>query len=146
MMYLDGDFVGRTDLPLVASGERFTAGLGVDPQFRIERVLVDRSTTVQGGNQVRNLSYVIRIRSFQEQEARLQVWDRLPQDQPGAVSVELVETSVPLSEDAQYVQQEKSKGLLRWDVSLAAGAETEIRFAYSIAFDRKLQIGGLQAE
>src|SRR5439155_1996708 len=31
-MYLGTDFVGRMDLPLVAIGEEFTAGFGVDPQ------------------------------------------------------------------------------------------------------------------
>src|SRR5262249_19230926 len=30
-MYLGTDFVGRMDLPLVAIGEQFTAGFGVDP-------------------------------------------------------------------------------------------------------------------
>ena len=145
-MYLDGDFVGRGDLPLVASGERFTAGLGVDPQIRAERVLLDRSTSVQGGNQILTLRYAIRIKSYKDQEARVQLWDRLPQDQPGALSVDLVDPSSPLSEDADYLQEEKPKGLLRWDVSIAAGGEMEIRFAYTIAFDRKYQIGGLQAE
>ena len=146
MMYLDGDFVGRGDLALVASGERFTAGLGVDPQIRAERVLLDRATSVQGGNQILTLKYAIRIKSFKDQEARLQVWDRLPQDQPGALSVDLVDPSHPLSEDADFLQEEKPRGLLRWDVAIAAGQELEIRFAYTIAFDRKYQIGGLQAE
>ena len=146
MMYLDGDFVGRGDLPLVASGERFTAGLGVDPQVRAERILVDRSTTVQGGNQILTLKYAIRLRSYKDEPVRMQVWDRLPQDQPGALSVDLVDPSHPLSDAADYLQQEKPRGLLRWDVEVPVGEELEIRFTYTIAFDRKYQIGGLQVE
>src|SRR5262249_7814740 len=32
-MYLDTDFVGRMTMPLVAIGEEFTAGFGIDPQL-----------------------------------------------------------------------------------------------------------------
>src|SRR5207344_1869618 len=32
-MYIGSDFVGRMSLPLVAVGEEFTAGFGVDPQL-----------------------------------------------------------------------------------------------------------------
>src|SRR5438309_4395253 len=48
-MYLGTDFVGRMNLPLVAIGEQFTAGFGVDPQLQIQRHLVDKSRTTQGG-------------------------------------------------------------------------------------------------
>src|SRR5262249_19141966 len=34
-MYNGEDFVGRMDVPLVAIGEQFTAGFGVDPQLQV---------------------------------------------------------------------------------------------------------------
>ena len=40
-MYVGTDFVGRMNLPLVAIGEQFTVGFGVDPQLQVSR---DRST------------------------------------------------------------------------------------------------------
>src|SRR5207253_5161625 len=51
-MYLGTDFVGRTNLPLVAIGEQFTAGFGVDPQLQVQRQLVDKTRSTQGDNQV----------------------------------------------------------------------------------------------
>src|SRR5262249_56005911 len=51
-MYLGTDFVGRMDLPLVAIGEQFTAGFGVDPQLQVQRQMVDKSRETKGGNQV----------------------------------------------------------------------------------------------
>ena len=36
-MYHGDDFVGRMDVPLVAIGEQFTAGFGVDPQLQVQR-------------------------------------------------------------------------------------------------------------
>jgi hypothetical protein len=36
-MYVGSDFVGRMNLPLVAIGEKYTVGFGVDPQLQVAR-------------------------------------------------------------------------------------------------------------
>src|SRR5262249_56012978 len=51
-MYIGADFVGRMQLPLVAIGKQFTVGFGVDPQLQVQRVLVNKTRTTTGGNQV----------------------------------------------------------------------------------------------
>ncbi len=51
-VYVGTDFVGRMRLPLVAAGEPFIAGFGVDPQLQVSRRLVRKSRSVQGGNQI----------------------------------------------------------------------------------------------
>src|SRR5439155_6123577 len=58
-MYQGTDFVGRMHLPLVAVGEEFTAGFGIDPQLQIQRQMMDKTRSTQGGNQV--LKYEYRI-------------------------------------------------------------------------------------
>ena len=42
-MYVGSDFVGRMNLPLVAIGERYTVGFGVDPQLQVSRLMVKKS-------------------------------------------------------------------------------------------------------
>ena len=64
-MYVGSDFVGRMNLPLVAIGERYTVGFGVDPQLQVSRLLVKKSRTVQGGNQVHNYDYRITVGELQ---------------------------------------------------------------------------------
>ena len=56
-MYVGTDFVGRMTLPLVAIGEEFVAGFGVDPQIQVERQLVEKNHSIQGGNQVQTYDY-----------------------------------------------------------------------------------------
>src|SRR5438067_5070202 len=77
-MYLGTDFVGRMNLPLVAIGEQFTAGFGVDPQLQVQRQLVDKTRTTQGANQVLKYEYRILVNSYKSEPVKLQVWDRLP--------------------------------------------------------------------
>ena len=75
-MYLGGDFVGSTKLPLVAVGKPFTVGLGVDPQLQVSRILVDRTRTTQGGNQVLTFKYRVMLSSYKSVTVPVQVWDR----------------------------------------------------------------------
>jgi hypothetical protein len=63
-MYVGSDFVGWMNLPLVAIGEKYKVGFGVDPQLQVARVLLKKNRTVQRGNQVHNYEYRITVRSI----------------------------------------------------------------------------------
>lgn len=142
-VYLGGDFVGRTALPLVAAGQQFEVGLGVDPQLTVTRELVDRDA------EVRRVAYVVRIESFKDEAVPVRLWDRLPtapNDNARAIAVELVEGADRLSDDPEYLRTERPDGLLRWDLTVAPDEPTEVRFAYTLAFDRTLEIGGFETK
>ena len=150
-VYLGGDFVGRTDLPLVAVGRPFTVGLGIDPQLAVTRQLAGRDTDVRGGNQVRRVEYVLRIESYKDEPVPVRLWDRLPtgpegDDDSNALGVELVQNSSDLSDDAEYQRDDRPEGLLRWDMEVGPETPAEVRFAYTLAFDRALEIGGFETK
>ena len=144
-MYVGTDFVGRMTLPLVAIGEEFTAGFGVDPQLQVERTLVQKSHSVQGGNQVQSYGYRISINNFKQTDVTLQVWDRLPNPQTESVAVELLQTAPALSADPEYERNQKPLNLLRWDVPVKAGAAgasaTTVVYNFKLQYARDVTIG-----
>ncbi len=155
--YLDGKFVGRTEIDAIARGQSFTLGFGADPQLRASRRLVEREKEVQGGNQLINLHYELRLENFSEEAVKVRLLDRLPlSDNSLAIKISLGEVSTPLSKDAAYKRLEHPKGILRWDVGLEAEASGEKAFSleydYRLEFDRNYQlstpsqIGELQEE
>jgi uncharacterized protein (TIGR02231 family) len=148
-MYLGADFVGRMNLPLVAIGEEFTAGFGVDPQIQVDRQLVDKTHSIQGGNQVQTYDYRIRVSSFKETPAIVQVWDRLPKAENETVDVQLVHATPELSTDPAYLRNDRPKNLLRWNLSLAAGMNGEkaavIDYEFKLQYDRNVAIGNFKA-
>jgi len=77
-MYSGSDFVGQMTLPLVAVGEQFTVGFGVDPQLVVQRSMVDKMRSTSGGNQLLRYDYRILVNSYKTEKVKLQVWDRLP--------------------------------------------------------------------
>jgi hypothetical protein len=125
------------NLPLVATGERFTVGFGVDPQLQVNRQLVKKAQSVQGGNQVHSYEYRITISSYKTTPARVQVWDRLPRAEADAVAVSLVEPTPKLSDEPSYLRRDRPLNLLRWDLTVAP--ETSGEKAAAIAYQFKLE-------
>ena len=111
-VYVGTDFVGRMRLPLVAAGEPFIAGFGVDPQLQVSRRLVRKSRSVQGGNQIFDYEFRLGLRNYRPGPVKLQLWDRLPKPQGEAVAVNLVKTSVELSNDPPYQRTARTDNLL----------------------------------
>jgi Domain of unknown function (DUF4139)/N-terminal domain of unknown function (DUF4140) len=120
-VYVGTDFVGRMRLPLVAAGEPFVAGFGVDPQLQVSRRLVHKSRSVQGGNQLFDYEFRIGLRNYRGNPVKVQLWDRLPKPEGEAVAVNLVKTSVELSKDASYLRTARMDNLLRWDLDIPPG-------------------------
>lgn len=143
-MYFGNDFVGRSVLPLVAIGEQFTAGFGVDPQLQVQRRLIDKAKTMQGGNQVQRFDYRILVSSYKAQAVKLQVWDRLPYSENQTVAVTLVQQTPELSKDPLYLREERTKNLLRWDMVVEPNSSGEkamaINYQFKVELDRQMQL------
>jgi uncharacterized protein (TIGR02231 family) len=120
-VYVSGNFVGRMRLPLVAAGEPFVAGFGVDSQLQVSRRLLRKSRSVQGGNQIFDYEFRIGLRNYRPDPVKVLVWDRLPKPQGEAVAVNLVKTSIGLSNDPPYQRTARLDNLLRWDVDVPQG-------------------------
>ncbi len=148
-MYLGSDFVGRMQLPLVAIGEHFTAGFGVDPQVQVSRELIKKSRTLQGGNQVHELQYRIRVASFKSAPCNVQVWDRLPRAEAESVGVTLLDAKPSLSADATYLRVDRVANLLRWDLSVDPASNGEkassIEYSFKMEYDKNVAIGNFKA-
>jgi uncharacterized protein (TIGR02231 family) len=144
-MYAGSDFVGRMDLPLVAIGEQFTAGFGVEPQLQVQRQLLDKARAMQGGNQVLKYEYRILLSSYKPEKVKVQVWDRLPHAENETVGVTLVKSTPELSKDPLYQREERPNNLLRWDVEVEAGMSGEkalaVQYEFKMELDRNMTIG-----
>ncbi|MDB5312337.1 MAG: hypothetical protein JWO38_6539 [Gemmataceae bacterium] len=150
-MYLGSDFVGQTKLPLVAVGKPFTVGFGVDPQLQVSRVLLDKTRTTQGGNQVLTFKYRIAVTSYKKDPVSVQVWDRMPHAEAAqTIAVTLNTPKQELSTDPLYVRDEKPKGLLRWDVTVQPNQNGEkalmIEYEFKLELDKNINIGGFLAK
>src|SRR5262249_22808735 len=144
-MYQGSDFVGRMSLPLVAVGETFTVGFGVDPQLQVQRQMVDKARATQGGNQVLKYEYRILVSSYKAEPVKLQVWDRLPHAEVETAGVRLLKASPEISKDGLYQRESRPNNLLRWDMDVEPSRNGEralaITYEFELALDRQMLIG-----
>jgi len=143
--YVDGQFVGRGEMPTVAAGQPFNVGFGIDTSLRAARELVEKADATQGGNRLVNLTYRLTIENFSDKPAAVRVLDRLPTGKDEELKVTLVKTSHDLSKDQTYLKRKRDKGMLRWDLEAPAAAGLEalaVEYEYRLEHDKLLAIAG----
>jgi hypothetical protein len=149
-MYHETDFVGRMKIPQVAVGEQFTVGFGAEPQLQVQRVMVDKQRTQQGGNQILSYQYRILLSSFMSERVKLQVWDRLPHAENETMGVTLVKAEPQLCKDPLYTREERPNNLLRWDLEIDPNQNgekaLEINYDFKLELDRQMTIGTIQSK
>ncbi len=144
-VYLDGRFVGRSEVGAVARGQSFVVGFGADPQLRAHRELANKDDKIQGGNREMAFSYRLVIENFKDTPVTVRLLDRLPHsERDSEIRITTTMMDVPLSTDPLYERVEKPKGILRWEVDVPANAAGEkakiVSFDYAVEFDRTLYL------
>lgn len=142
--YVDGQFMGQGQIPLVAKGQRFVVGLGVETQLRASRELVDKTEQTQGGNRVMDFKYRLLIENYTDKPVQVRVFDRLPEPTSKDIRLTIGESSAPISKDAVYARTLQKSGIQRWDVEVPARASGEqarlIEYSFRLEYDRNLAL------
>ena len=147
-VYLDGRFVGRTEMVSVTRGQTFVLGFGADPQLTATRQLIERDQQQQGGNTRLSFAYRLAVENFGDQPAAVRLYDRLPNFKDSDdVKLTLDSGFGDLSKDPVYLRIDRPNGILRWDTTVDAGATGEeasvTEYRYTLEFDRNF---GLASE
>ena len=154
-VYLDGRFVGRSEVPTVARGQSFVVGLGADSQIRSRRELVDRSNRINGGNRETTLQYKLVVENYKDAAVSIRVVDRMPiAGDESKIRVTLDDkVEDQLSEDSTYVKSLYPQGILRWDTEIdgrSMGDKAhEIDYSFKLEHDRQYVVslpGNLQEQ
>jgi hypothetical protein len=129
----------------VAQGESFIVGFGADAQLRARRELLDKNEDIQGGNKELKMRYRVTVENYKNQPVQVRVYDRLPHSNRASdVRISLDAPETALSTDVVYLRTERSKGILRWDLEVAAGATgekaSEIVYGFKLDFDRNFAL------
>jgi uncharacterized protein (TIGR02231 family) len=143
-MFRNGEFVGKSQLPQVTIGEKFTAGFGIDSQVQVPHELEDKKTRIQGGNSIDTYHYRVALSNYKNTTVELQLLDRLPHTDDTSIKIELEKTEPELSRDSEYLRTARKKGILRWDLHLAPNtveeSTTVVKYSFTMEYDKNMQI------
>jgi len=143
--YLAGDFVGKGSLPLVARGQDVTIGFGTDTQLRCRRELVDKSDKISWGSRIQHFRYRLRLENFKDVPVKVRLIDRIPASKSGELGVSLGKHAEKLSADPIYIRDERARGIMRWDITLAARATGEtirqLDYGFELKYAKDAHVG-----
>jgi uncharacterized protein (TIGR02231 family) len=131
-LFLGGAFLGLTETEFAAPGEDFSLYLGVADQVKLTRTLdKKRSALIRGGAKTRmQVSFIVAIENLSDQALALQLTDRVPVSETDEVRI----TGVKIQPDGKP----DTKGLLHWDLNLAAKQAKEFRIEYVLEYPTSL--------
>lgn len=141
-IYLNDQFVGRSEIPFVTRGQKFIVGLGADPQLVAKREVVSRNEETQGGNRRITIRYRLKVENYHTEATPIRLLDRIPVVSEGNdIQIKLASDTPKISEDKIYQEIERPEGILRWDLDVPGNGESaSIEYGYSIEFDRQYSL------
>ncbi|MFN0191500.1 MAG: mucoidy inhibitor MuiA family protein [Aestuariivirga sp.] len=140
MLYRDGVFMGQGALPLLSPGEETKLGFGADDLIKVKRVEVKSTRGEEGLLTTSNIDerfYDITVKNLHDFALPVTVLDQIP-----FTSAQDVTITIPAGMTAPTRKDvDKKRGVLGWDVDLAAKGETVIKHGFKVAWPEGVQVG-----
>lgn len=127
-LFRDATYVGSGRFPLLAPGEEYELGFGVDDSVRVRYSIAEEKrgeTGIITTSKTDSRSYRITAKNLHQQPIQLTVLDQIPVSQNADIKVDLTGKTAPTRRDV-----DDKRGVLAWDATLAPSEERVIEFGY----------------
>lgn len=137
-LFTGDDFIGSTQLELVAPQGEVELYFGVDDRIKVERELKRREVdkTLIGGKRRLHYAYEIRLENLLGAVASLALHDQLPVARHEEIKVRLDSVEPKPSQQTEL-------NLLKWELTLAPKEKRTLRFEFTVEYPQTLEVQGL---
>jgi uncharacterized protein (TIGR02231 family) len=146
-IFLDNDYVGRSDLVRVASGETFEMFLGIDEGIKVTRNEVSRKVdegSFLSRRKKTDLVYAIEIQNNKRNPVNIVVYDQLPISQHSDIEVRSTRIQPePSAPDPDNANERAAQGMLKWNLTIPAGGKQEIRIEFFVRHPLDMDVTGI---
>lgn len=140
MVYVDGDYVGKTAIKPLAPGESADLSLGIDEGLKVKRELVkkyERNKGTLSKKQEMEYDFRIVIENFKKQTVKVKVVDQLPRPLQEEIELGDVKLSPPPEE------WDKDKQQVSWTLEIKPGGKSELLLHFTVSSPRSARVIGL---
>jgi uncharacterized protein (TIGR02231 family) len=137
-LFAGDEFIGATELELVAPQGEIELYLGPDDRVKVERELKRREVDKKfiGDKRRLHYAYEITLENLLPTEARVTLHDQIPVSRHEDVKVKLSAAEPEPSEQSEL-------NLLDWELELAPGEKRDVRFGFTVEHPRAMRLTGL---
>jgi len=144
-VFLEGDFVGVSQLAAIAPAEEFDLYLGIDENVKVRKEEIERKVddVLLGGipapNRKITIVFKTTVENYKNKDITFELFDSVPVSQDERIKVR-VERVTPEPKEKDYKDK---KGVWRWELKLEPRAKKEISYTTIIDYPRSLQVEGI---
>jgi len=144
-VFLDGDFVGTSQIKNVGPEEEFDLYLGVDENVKVKRELLEKKvdeTLIAGipaSTKKTVYKYKITIENYKLKKIKTKIFEAIPVSQEDRIKVKVDKVSL---EPNQKDYKDK-KGIWIWELELNPKEKKEIYYTYTVEYPREMIVEGL---
>jgi len=133
-VFMDNNFVAKSEIPLISPNESLGIFLGIDPGIKFEyqplKQLKDTQGYIQKTNKL-NIKFNTIISNNKGKDVKIDLFDNLPKSYDGQIKVRLVEPEISAEEPKIVLTPANN---VQWKLSILAGEKKEISFQYTIEY------------
>ena len=134
-VYADGEFIGETNVQLIAPRETFRLGTRTAYDVKAEKKLILKDTDKAGftrGKTKRDYSYQLNIESFSKENIDMRIVDRIPHSISEKIVVEFGKPSVGVNK--------MELGVIEWEIAIQAQEKTVIEYSFDVEWEKEVII------
>ena len=142
-LFLDGVFVGKSDLPLVQPHDHATLSFGADNRVKVtyqpQGKLSSRDGIIWDKKSVESHAALITIANHHDQAIPITVLDQAPVSGDADLKVEIKADPAPTRSAV-----DDKPGVVAWDATYQPGESRQIRFGYAVSAPEGRPVVGLR--
>ncbi len=144
-IFLDGDFVGASQIKNIAPNEEFDLYLGVDENVKVKRELLEKKvdeTLIAGIPATTKKTiyrYKVTIENYKLKDINAKIFEAIPVSADDRIKVKIDKVSM----DPTLKDYKDKKGIWVWEFTLKPQEKKEIFYNYIIEHPRDMEIEGL---
>ncbi len=139
--YVDGDFIGETNIKVISPGEEFKLGARRSYEMKVEKKLVKREVGKKGiikGKLTNEYGYEIKINNYRKKESEITINDRIPHSRSPDIIVEPDEKH--LDDYFKPIPDKFILSVATFELKLAPEQEFKIKYGYKVSYNKDITI------
>ena len=144
-IFLEGDFVGSSNIPDIGPGEEFNLYLGADENVKVKRELLEKKVdetffgNIAALNRKTNFRYKLTVENYKSRRIKVKLFEAMPIPQDDRIKAKIEKVSLEPKEK----DWKDRKGVWLWDLELDPRQKQEITYSFTVEHPRDMQVEGL---
>jgi uncharacterized protein (TIGR02231 family) len=144
-IFLEGDFVGSSNITNIGPGEEFDLYLGADENVKVKRELLEKKVdeTILGNiaspNRKTNFKYKLTVENYKSRKIKVKLFEAMPIPQDDRIKAKIDKVSL----EPKVKDWKDRKGVWLWELELDPRQKQEITYSFTVEHPRDMQVEGL---